>query len=210
MQAPTAPPRIRILYLLKRSGGLTAQEIARELGISAVAVRKHLAPLEAQSLITTSRRPGARGRPSLIYTVSEAGERTFPTGYHDLVVDLLDDFNTLAGEQQLDRLFQRRNERLAQTYQLRLVGKSLSEAVHELAKARDAEGYMVTVEEGKGGLVLSEHNCPIISVAQRFPSACQCEHELFEKVLNASLTREVTLAQGGSVCRYRIEDRIED
>ena len=50
----------------------------------------------------------------------------------------------------------------------------------------------------------------IIGVAQRFPTACQCEHELFEKVLNASVTREVTLAQGGSVCRYRIEERAEE
>jgi predicted ArsR family transcriptional regulator len=209
MLAPKAPPRIRILYLLKRSGGLTAQEIARELGITAVGVRKHLSSLESQGLVTASRRPGPRGRPSNVYTVSVAGEQTFPTGYHDLIVDLLDDFSALGGEQQLDRLFQRRNERLAQTYQLRLVGKSLSEAVQELAKARDAEGYMVTVEESDGGLVLSEHNCPIISVAQRFPTACQCEHELFEKVLNASMTREITLAQGGSVCRYRIEDRTE-
>jgi predicted ArsR family transcriptional regulator len=192
------------MHLLKRSDGLTAPEIARELGVTAVAVRKQLAALEAEGLLVQQARSGARGRPAVVYRVSEAGEAWFPQGYQQLLVDVLQDLNALEGEQQLERLFQRRNERLAHTYRLRLVGKPLQDAVHELARVRDADGYMATVEEQDGGFVLSEHNCPIIDVAQRFPHTCQCEQELFEDVLGIAVKREATLANGAPACRYRI------
>ena len=65
---------------------------------------------------------------------------------------------------------------------------------------------MATVENTADGVVLAEHNCPIYEVAQRFPRACQCEHELFERVLNVSIVREDSLVDGGPSCRYRIVD----
>jgi predicted ArsR family transcriptional regulator len=202
-----ASARDRILDLLKRTGGLTAPEIARQLDVTTVAVRKHLSGLVEHGLVASRRRSGQRGRPAEIYVLSEAGEAHFPQGYNQLVVDLLQDLQELEGEQKLDRLFRQRNERLAHTYQLRLVGKPLPDAVRELARARDEDGYMAAVEERADGFVLAEHNCPIIDVAQRFPQACQCEQQLFERLLNTSLRRETSRAEGAPSCRYHIEAR---
>jgi predicted ArsR family transcriptional regulator len=207
MAAPQGTARNRILDLLKRTGGQTAPEIARHLGVTSVAVRKQLAALTAQGLVESRHRSGQRGRPAEVYALSESGESLFPQGYNQLVVDLLQDLQDLEGAQKLDRLFHQRNERLAHTYQLRLVGKPLPDAVRELARARDDDGYMATVEEREDGLVLAEHNGPIIDVAQRFPQACQCEQQLFERLLNASLRRETSRAEGAPACRYRIEAR---
>jgi predicted ArsR family transcriptional regulator len=200
------PARMRVLELVKRRGGLSAPEIARELGVTTVAVRKQIAALELEGLLAQSVRPSRRGRPATVYTVSEAGEALFPKGYHQLLVDILQDLAQLKGEEQLSELFRLRNERLARMYKIRLADKPFPEAVHELARARDDDGYMATVEETADGLVLAEHNCPIYDVAQRFPGACQCEHELFERVLNAQIKRENSLVDGSTACRYRITD----
>ncbi|HVC34128.1 MAG TPA: metalloregulator ArsR/SmtB family transcription factor [Chloroflexota bacterium] len=197
---------MKLLHLLKRTGDLTAPEIARELGITAVAVRKHLARLELDGLVVQHPRPSSRGRPAVAYGISESGDSLFPQGYNQFLVDFLQDLSTLEGDEKLDRLFHLRNERLARTYRLRLVGKPLGEAVRELARARDDDGYMATVEEDAGALVLSEHNCPIYDVAQRFPQVCQCEHELFQSLLKASVTRETTVVDGAASCRYRIAE----
>jgi predicted ArsR family transcriptional regulator len=207
VSGPKLSARLRILHLLKRSsGGLSAREIARELGVTSVAVRKQLAALETEGLLVQRQRPGGRGRPATVYAVSDAGEALFPQGYHQLVVDLLQDLSGLDGSEHLDRLFRLRNERLARTYQIRLADKPFAEAVQELARARDDDGYMASVEDTEGGLVLSEHNCPIYDVALRFPNACQCEQELFERVLNVTVTREKSLVEGAPACRYRIVD----
>lgn len=207
MPVQKMPARTSILHLLKRAGGATASEIARDLGITAVAVRKHLVRLETEGLITQRSRPSRRGRPAVEYCLSPSGSALFPQGYHQLLVDLLHDLSVLEGEKKLEDLFHLRNERLVHTYRQRLADKPLAEAVRELARARDDDGYMATVEEQEGVFVLSEHNCPIYDVAQRFPQACQCERELFERVLNAPVKREVTLVQGAQACRYRIEDQ---
>ncbi len=196
--------RRRVAHLLKRTGGASAPEIARALGVTAVAIRKHLGAMRAEGLVTLETCHRGRGRPSLVYRLSEAGESLFPQGYHQLVVDLLQDLSQLEGDEKLEHLFRLRNERLARTYQLRLAGKSFAEAVYELARARDDDGYMATVEETERGLVLAEHNCPIYDVAQRFPQACACEQALFERVLNVPVRREETQVEGAPACRYHI------
>jgi predicted ArsR family transcriptional regulator len=186
---------------------MTVQDFAGQIGISTVAVRKHLDGLAAEGLVEGRNRAGARGRPAAEYHLTEAGENLFPRGYNHLLVDFLQDLADLEGEQKLERLFHQRNERLAHAYQMRLVGKPLREAVRELAQAREDEGYMAHVEESAEGLVLTEHNCPIIEVAQRFPQACRCEQQLFEQLLGAPVRRETTLAHGDVACRYHIREK---
>jgi predicted ArsR family transcriptional regulator len=204
---PKLSARLRILHLLKRSGWLSAREIARELGVTTVAVRKQLASLESEGLLVQrQQQPGERGRPATVFGVSDAGDALFPQGYHQLVVELLQDLSDTDGVEQLERLFRLRNERLARTYRVRLADKPFTEAVYELARARDDDGYMASVENTEGGLVLAEHNCPIYDVAMRFPNACQCEQELFERVLNVTIKRENSLVEGAPACRYRIVD----
>ena len=208
MPARKVSARTRILGLLKRQGGLTAPEIARELGITSVATRKHLVVLQEDGMVAAATRAGARGRPATVYTLSRTGEETFPRTYQQLLVDLLQDLTKLEGEEHLEQLFNLRNDRLAQTYQIRLAGKPFSEAVRELARARDDDGYMASLESSiDGGFVLSEHNCPIIDVAQRFPHACNCEHQLFERVLGAPVKRVTSQAEGAQTCQYHIEGR---
>lgn len=206
MPARKASARTSILHLLKRTGGSTAQEVASELGITTVAVRKHLSRLEVDGLIRQHSRPASRGRPAVVYCLSETSDALFPQGYNQLLVDFLQDLSDLEGEKKVERLFQLRNERLAHTYRLRLADKPLGEAVRELARARDDDGYMASVREEEGGLVLAEHNCPIYDVAQRFPRICQCEQELFQNLLKVNVTRETTVTDGASSCRYRIAE----
>lgn len=199
--------RTSVLQLLKRNGFVTAQDVAVHLGVSAVAARKHLSALAEEGLVEQRCRSGGRGRPAVEYRLSEAGDDLFPRGYSHLLVDLLQDLTDLEGEQKLERLFRQRNDRLAHAYRLRLLGKPLRDAVHELARVREDEGYMASVEEHDEGFVLTEHNCPIIEVAQRFPHACRCEQQLFEQILDAEVRRESTLTTGGTACRYRIQER---
>lgn len=205
MTTQKVPARHRILHLLKQSEGLTAQEIASELGITAVAVRKHLDRMEDEGLISFRSRASARGRPAVEYCLSEQGEALFPQRYHQLAMDVLQDITMLDGEEQVQRLFHLRNERLVRSYESRLGDKPLDEAVHELARARDDDGYMANVEQRDTGLVLAEHNCPIYDVAMRFPQVCQCEQELFQRLLNVTVKRVTTLVDGASACRYRFE-----
>jgi predicted ArsR family transcriptional regulator len=197
--------RAEIIRLLKTTGEASASDVASRLGISTVAVRKHLDALEGDGLVTTRRVPVPRGRPMLAYRLTEESESLFPQHYDRLAVELLDDLVALDGRQSLGRLFAAQTERLSHSYEVRLQDKDLSEQLVELARLRDEEGYMAVFEVKDGSFVLREHHCPIFEVAQRHPEACNCEQELFERVLRTAVHLETRLVDGKPFCEYRIE-----
>lgn len=197
--------RAEIVRVLKTAGEQTAPDIAVRLGISAVAVRKHLDALDKEGLVAARRVPLPRGRPMLAYRLTDESETLFPQRYESLAVELLDDLVALNGTETLGRLFAARTDRLSLRYGIRLQNKNLPEQLAELARLRDEEGYMAVFEVRDGQFVFREHNCPIFEVAQRHPEACSCEQELFERVLSTPVRRETRLVDGKPFCEYRIE-----
>ncbi len=202
-----SPARLAVLRLLKQRGPLTAKAIARELGITSVAVHKHLEALAADGLVEATVRKQPRGRPALVYQLSARAFELFPQGYRDLLIGVLNRVAELHGPDELYRLLASHSQSLRDRYRIRLMGKDLVERVRELARIRDEEGYMAVAREESDGLILVEHHCPIYDIARQHPEACRCEEELFSEILEAPVRREATLAQGDPACRYRIEPK---
>ncbi|MBI2940596.1 MAG: MarR family transcriptional regulator [Chloroflexi bacterium] len=201
--------KIAVVDHLKRGGPLPVQEIARALGITAVAVRKHLAALEADGLVERQVQRIPRGRPTYVYELTARAKDVFPQGYQQFAIDLLGEIVDREGREKLDYLFLARAQRLEQAYTNRLgdVGddqKGFIERLRELARFRDEDGYMAALEETPDGFILREHNCPIYEVAQRFPQACSCEHDLFRRLLKSEIKRETSLLEGAPSCQFHI------
>ncbi|WP_284644921.1 helix-turn-helix transcriptional regulator [Paenibacillus silviterrae] len=209
-QEPDASTRKVILTMLKTRGALPVSEMARQLGITEMAVRRHLSTLERDSLIETKLVRQAMGRPTHLYSLTANADDLFPKKYHSLTLDLLDELVAEAGEGQVDRLFDRRKDKLIGRYTERMSGKALAERVKELADLQNANGYMVNWEQtGEEQYVLHEHNCPISQVANQFNHACQCELDMFQSLLSAEVERTECLAKGGSKCTYVIQAKLK-
>jgi predicted ArsR family transcriptional regulator len=193
-----------IVQHLKQHSGATAQEIAAAMGVTAVAIRKHLEVLAEEGKVAVRRLPLPRGRPKFVYELTGEAASLFPKAYDRLAVDLLDEVVSMDGEEKLGRLFRVRNEKLVSQYMDRLGNKGFVERLEELARLRDEEGYMAVLRHREGSYVLTEHHCPIYAVAQRFPAACECEAELFKQVLDRDVERETRLVDGQASCTYRI------
>jgi len=197
-----------ILTLLKIKESLSVNELARELGITEMAVRRHLNTLERDGLIRSKLVRQAMGRPVHIYFLTGQSEDFFPKKYHHLALELLEELEQEEGDAAVMRLFERRKARLENKYRQRLEGKPLEEKVLELAEVQNSNGYMVRLErDGKGNYVFVEHNCPISQVARKYQQACQCELSLFRALLNAGVERTECLAKGGNKCVYMIENQ---
>lgn len=199
--------RKKILHMLKLQGKLPVSVMATELGITEMAVRRHLHTLEREKLIRSSpiRRP--KGRPRNVYMLTEMADRLFPKRYHELTLDLLNDLQEIEGEEVVNELFQRREKRLTERYHHKFVNKSLEAKVRELADLQNDKGYMVEWEKtADGQYKLIEYNCPIAQVANRYHQACRCEINFFRSVLaGARVARPECKAEGGANCVYLIE-----
>ncbi|MVO98450.1 helix-turn-helix transcriptional regulator [Paenibacillus lutrae] len=194
-----------VMSLLRTKGPLSVGDLAKELGITEMAVRRHLNTLDRDGLIQSELVRQAMGRPLHMYSLSKQADDLFPKKYHTLTLDILEELVAEEGEEKLNRLFERREDKLADRYGPRMEGKSLPEKVEELAQIQNENGYMVSLEQAENGeMILNEHNCPISQVADQYSTACRCELNLFRKLLGVPVERTECLAKGGTKCVYRI------
>ncbi len=198
--------RRTIVEALKRHDGLTANDLAAMIGVTSMAVRKHLAQLETEALvnITSERRPV--GRPVHRFHLTETAAALFPNTSDQLTVELLTDLRVLSGEATVDRLFERRTDRLYDELYGTMAGKGLEEKLDVLAKHLDAGGYIASWERTpEGDYLLKEHHCAVSSVAYSFAQPCTSELDLMRRLMpDAAITREHHITEGSAFCCYRI------
>jgi DeoR family suf operon transcriptional repressor len=208
-QIPTT--RRRILIALKERGGMTADELAEKLGISPVAVRRHLTNLERDRLVDHEPVQRGMGRPSYVYQLTQAAGAIFPSNYDQLASYVLASIQQLYGHEAVERIFEERTREEARSYRPLVNAGNLSDRLEQLARLREVDGYMPVWEEQKdGSFVLHQYHCPILRVAEGCSVACAHELALFVDLLEAEVTRQQHQPAGDSRCTYEIRPKDEE
>ncbi|MCM3389432.1 helix-turn-helix transcriptional regulator [Ureibacillus chungkukjangi] len=199
--------RDRILELLKKEASLSVVALTERLAITHMAVRKHLAILENDGLITSTEIKQPMGRPLQVYSLTEKGEHIFPKNYEGITVEFLRDIQEIHGEESIQLLFEKRENRLTQEYKNRMNEKTASEKIEEIVKIQNEKGYMASASKlDDSTFELIEYNCPIYSVAQEFKTACRCETEMFKNVLETEHVRRVSCkTEGDHHCKFKLK-----
>ena len=197
-----------ILFLLKTRGASTAQQLAEQLELTSMAVRRHLELALEKGLLLTEDRADKVGRPARYWLLSEAGHARFPDRHSDLTVQLIAQVRTLFGQAGLDKLISAREALSEASYTERMAGtKTLSQRLAKLVEARDTEGYMAQMEkQADGSFLLIENHCPICAAATECQGFCKSELEVFRRTLGpgSSVERVEHALAGGRRCVYRI------
>ncbi len=208
MERENQSTRQQIATLLRARGGLTAKEIADELGITPMGARRHLTLLERDGLLQVNIARQKMGRPTFVYSLTEQAHDLFPKNYDTLATQLLDAAQATSGDNGVSRLFAARMDQLLAQYRPRMQGKDLAGRVRELATIQDEAGYMAVWEPAdNGGFLLREQNCAIYRVACRFQQACQFEIELFRRLLDADITRVEHQMKKERFCTYLVREK---
>lgn len=200
--------RDKILELLKKETNLTVGELSTSLGITEMAIRKHLHILERDSFLVINEVRQPMGRPILVYSLSLKAEELFPKSYENLTVEFLHDLKELHGEGMIDYLLEKRRERLQNSYIQNMQNKNFEEKIEELKNIQIKKGYMADVTKiDNETYELVEYNCPIFTVAKEYKKACSCETEMFKEVLGTSNVKRLTCkADNDEHCRFLMKD----
>jgi len=209
LPAPRGKTRNDILNALKRADGLTVDQLSRGIGITSMAVRKHLAALERDELVASELRRRPVGRPARAYRLTDESESLFPKGYDSIVVEFLSDLVMMDGPEKVDLLFNRRADRTFAFLEARVShARTFDERVAALATGMDELGYLTHWEKtGPGSYAVRQYNCAIQKIAMTFPQACYYELETYRKLLNADVERACHLMAGDHMCSYIIRQR---
>ena len=198
--------RGEIITALKMAQPLTAKELADRFGVTPNALRRHLKELELEGIVRYQREIRGVGGPVFAFSLTEKGEALFPKAYEDTLAGVLDLVRQEHGEEGLLRLFQRRWDDIAAVARPELEQLPVEQRAARLAELLTSLGYMAESHPVSGSLpVLTEHNCAIRLVAERFPEVCAAEQRFIADLLGAPVTRQAHIARGANCCEYCLE-----
>ncbi|MFZ9212670.1 MAG: helix-turn-helix transcriptional regulator [Candidatus Nanopelagicales bacterium] len=203
--------RDRLARELLKKGPISASDLADALGISAVAVRKHLDDMTEKSLAECHEippfgpaKPKGRGRPAKVYSLTPQGRDFFENQYQGLAEDSVEFINQLQGSKGVKLFAEKRASKIFEKYVSEIEkSKSLDKKVEKLTEVLTKEGFAATSDKGSGPthtIQLCQHNCPIAHVAEKHNEFCDAELEMFNSILGVNVTRLSTIAKGGNVC----------
>jgi len=196
-----------ILTELKRRGALRADELAKPLDLTAMAVRQHLYLLQEEGAVEAISESSGRGRPAKKWQLTKKSDVYFPDTHRELSLEIIDSVRAVLGDEALDQLIDHRSEKQRKAYEDRVSNKSgIKEKVSSLAALRTQEGYMAdVVEEDDGSLLLIENHCPICEAAKSCSGLCKKELEIFQGLIpEAKVERTEHILSGARRCAYKI------
>lgn len=196
--------RGQILLELKRAQPLAAKDLAAKLGVSPNAVRHHLKELEAEQLIAYGREQRGVGAPTYAYRLSAEGEALFPRQYERALTDVLERVASKVGREAAVEIFRDHYTDLTRRLAAQLEGVPAEQRLAEVARVMTEAGYMAEWQADAGAFRLSEHNCAIRAVAERFPEVCAAEEQFLQAVLGATVDRRAHIVHGCNACEYQI------
>jgi predicted ArsR family transcriptional regulator len=194
--------RARIVTRL-RDGRCNVAQLAEHLGISEVAVRRHLTVLDEEGFVTSRTvREDRRGRPAAWYELTDDAQALFPHRYDRLASEMLDFLTAEHGRAGLRAFLRWRLEREAAELREAVTAEDLHEKLGQLAHALSDAGCAAEVQPTPDGFRLVQNHCTIADVAKEHPEVCAYEAAAFSKVLgdDVTLSRRDTLASGATAC----------
>jgi predicted ArsR family transcriptional regulator len=175
--------RGRMVTLLRR-GGLTVDELARELGLTDNGVRAHLATLERDGVVRqrgSVRRRSGGGKPAYVYELTPEAESLFPKAYEPVLRQLLDVLSERLGSDGSEAVLRSVGRSLAEEHGVSVDGvrPRLEAAVGVLNEL----GGLAELEERDGGFVILGYSCPLAAVTQEHPEACRMAETLLAELV---------------------------
>jgi DeoR family suf operon transcriptional repressor len=193
-----------LLVQLKRAQPLTAKELASRLGVSLNGVRHHLKELEAEGLVRYELSHKGVGAPAFAYRLSTAGEALFPRRYQETLTGLLDQIVEREGREGAVRLLEAHLSALAGRLKADFEPLTPEQRLEAVARVRSEQGYMAEAVAGEASGVLTERNCAIQAVAERFPEICAAEARFLSEVLGTEVERREHILSGCAACEYHV------
>lgn len=181
--------------LLREPAGLSVDQLVERVGVTANAVRQHLAVLERDGLVAYEARPAPRGRPQHIYRLSERGQEAFPRRYRELAEAVLQELGEQLPGEALGRAMRRMGKRAAADLGTGPV------SVPGAARLMKQLGYEA---EAASGAEIVARNCVFHQLARRFPAVCEFDLAFMEAATGRKVEHRECMLRGGACCRFRL------
>jgi predicted ArsR family transcriptional regulator len=198
--------RLEILNSLKRTRGMSVNELVQKMKMSYMGIKQHCLTLQRDGYLDTWRRPQKMGRPEMVYRLTRRSHDLYPADSNQLTLDLLQSAHEIYGPNAPEKLLYNLFERRTAALKAKVKGDSVTERAKWLAKQRDLEGHMAQFLNGeKDGPQILECHSPIMNVLERYPIIARLEQDMFEAILGTKVRRDETRTSGLYECAFYLK-----
>lgn len=197
-----------LLVELKKAPGLSARDLAARLALSLNAVRHHLKELAADGVVEYERVHHGVGAPGFAYRLTAAGELLFPRRYGEALVQLLEAVEARDGREAAVALLEAHVQALGRRLHEEAATLPPQERMAAVVRVRSEQGYMAEGQATHCCGTLTEHNCAMREVAERYPELCAAEIRVLGEALGGTIERRRHQLGGCGACEYKV--RFED
>jgi predicted ArsR family transcriptional regulator len=196
--------RLEILNSLKRTRGLSVNELVEKMKMSYMGIKQHCLTLQRDGYLDTWRRPQKMGRPEMVYRLTRRSHDLFPSDSNGFTLELLRSAREIYGPNAPEKLLYNVFERKTAALKGKVKGETVADRAKWLARVRDNEGYMAQFITGEkeGGPQILECHSPILNLIDRYPIIGRLEQDLFEEILGTRVRREETRNSGLYECAF--------
>src|SRR3989304_4320394 len=190
----------RILEHLKRRKEASVAELSRNLGLTSVTIRHHLAAMMAQGLVlVTGRRkkPGPR-RPETCYGLTRLADARLPRNYAEMCEHLV---LAMGMQKQIEKacLLEEAGRGLGGRLGGGLPGPPQARW-SALEDALGERGYMGSCVVSNGELAITLANCPYLEIARSDRSLCQFDLAFLQMLSGKALLLQQRIIDGAPAC----------
>jgi predicted ArsR family transcriptional regulator len=205
----SSTPAGRVLKAIQMRGRASIKDVAADLGVTASAVRLHLAQLQASGAIQADKVREGVGRPYYVYSVTPEAHNLFRKDYGDLARLLLEEVTELQGTDALQGVLRKVANRLADLYRDEVEGQELADRVNAWAELLDERGVPVKIQQTNEGYIVQEYGCLYQNVAMENRSVCEMERQVMTHLLESGVKLTQCVLDGHSGCQFTITNRLK-
>jgi predicted ArsR family transcriptional regulator len=195
--------RLEILNSLKRTRGMSVNELVGKMKMSYMGIKQHCLTLQRDGYLDTWRRPQKMGRPEMVYRLTRRTHDLFPTDSNQFTLELLKSIEEIYGPNAPEKLLYNVFEKKTAALRAKVKGETVAERAKWLARVRDGEGCMAQfTASGEGGPHILECHSPIMNLLEQYPIIARLEQDMFEAVLGTRVRREMLRNSGLFECAF--------
>jgi predicted ArsR family transcriptional regulator len=197
--------RMEVLELLRRKGSCSAETIATDLGVTPNAVRQHLTNLERDGFVVSHPERTGRGRPSLLFSLTERAHSVFPRRYGQLATMVLQEVQEMGGPEALDEVFFRVAARHADAIEPDLEGLNFDDKLRFVVTWIGRAGTLAEQTETAEGVKVTIHNCPFRNTALKFPQVCTITPHLLTRLMGTAVSQAESIHRRDPYCSFVVQ-----
>lgn len=193
-----------LIDMMKVEGEISVDDAVAELDLAKTTIRQHLQLLEQYGLVKRRQQRQGRGRPRIMYSLTEEAREFYPNLEGELLRELVEYLIRQGHLGLVDGFFRDRWQRdqdriLAQA---QAAGGTWRARMDALGAFLSERGFLPEVDVDGDGATVKVCNCPYRSAAEATRLPCRLECQLMEHLTGRKVERTEYILDGDPCCVY--------